>query len=142
MAAEAASSWSLDERLARDTVALGDLPLSRVLVMNDANYPWLVLVPRHPQLIELIDLAEEDQLVLMRELARVARALKTVTQCEKLNIAALGNTVRQLHVHVIGRRADDPAGRRPVWDMVPPCPYDDRSLSAFISSLRSTIGLG
>jgi diadenosine tetraphosphate (Ap4A) HIT family hydrolase len=142
MAVEAALSWSLDSRLTRDTVALGDLPLSRVLVMNDANYPWLILVPRGPQLVELIDLDDEDQVLLMRELARVARALKAVTQCEKLNIASLGNTVRQLHIHVIARRADDPAGRRPVWDVVPPRPYDDQTLRAFIDSLRGAIGIG
>jgi diadenosine tetraphosphate (Ap4A) HIT family hydrolase len=139
---DAATPWSLDSRLERDTVFLGDLPLSRVLVMQDANYPWLILVPRRPQLVELIDLDEADQLVFMRELARVAHALKTATPCEKLNIAALGNTVRQLHVHVIARRADDPAGRRPVWDAVPARPYDEQTLRAFISRLRGAIGLG
>jgi diadenosine tetraphosphate (Ap4A) HIT family hydrolase len=137
----AASSWLLDPRLAQDTVPLADLSLSRVLILKDANYPWLVLVPRRPGLVEIIDLHEPDQLVLMREMAQVARALKAVTECEKLNIAALGNTVRQLHVHVIGRRADDPAGPRPVWDVAPPRPYDDHELRAFSSALRAELGV-
>lgn len=141
MIVEAAGSWSLDPRLAQDTVPLGDLPLSRVLVLNDANYPWLVLVPRRPRLVEIIDLDETDQFVLMQEMSHAARALKAVTECEKLNIAALGNAVRQLHIHVIGRCAGDPAGRRPVWDVVPPRSYDDQTLRAFTSALRGELGI-
>jgi len=78
MSSDSASSWSLDPRLERDSVALGDLPLSRLLLMNDANYPWLVLVPRRPHLVELIDLDDAGQGTLMGEIARVARALKGV----------------------------------------------------------------
>ena len=106
------NAWTLDPRLAQDSISLGDLPLSRVLLMNDANYPWLILVPRRPNLIELIDLDDAGQMTLMAEVARAARALKEVTTCDKLNVAALGNTVRQLHVHVIARRNGDPAGAR------------------------------
>ena len=100
--------WSLHPQLARDTVELGDLPLSRVLVVNDANWPWLLLVPRRVGIVEIIDLDEVEQAQLMTEITRVARALmKTVTGCDKLNIAALGNVVPQLHVHVIARREGD-----------------------------------
>src|SRR5215470_18204937 len=98
------ASWTLDPRLAQDSIGLGDLPLSRVLLMNDANYPWLILVPRRENLVELIDLDDAGQMTLMAEVARAARAVRDVTACDKLNIAALGNTVRQLHVHVIARR--------------------------------------
>ena len=101
------SVWSLHPQLAQDTVPVGDLPLARVLLANDANYPWLILVPRLPRLVELIDLEENAQIQLLGEISAAARALKTVTQCDKLNIAALGNQVAQLHVHVIARQHND-----------------------------------
>ena len=107
--------WSLHPQLAQDTVPVGDLALSRVLLANDANYPWLILVPRRPGLIELIDLEENEQVQLLGEIAAAARALKSITECEKLNIAALGNQVPQLHVHVIARRHSDAAWPKPVW---------------------------
>src|SRR3954470_22263820 len=97
------SGWSLHPQLERDTESLGDLALSRVLINNDANYPWLILVPRRPELIELIDLDEAAQVQLMTEVTRIARALREVPSCHKLNIAALGNVVPQLHVHIIAR---------------------------------------
>ena len=142
MAADPAALWSLDPQLERDTVALGDLGLSRVLVVNDANYPWLVLVPRQPHLVEIIDLDEGGRIVLMNEIARASRALKAVTGCDKLYIAALGNNVRQLHVHIIARFVGDAAGRRPVWDAVPPRPYEQAGLHAFVRSLRREMDLG
>src|SRR5215470_14488214 len=84
-------SWSLHPQLAQDTVPVGDLPLTRVLLAKDANYPWLILVPRLPGLVELIDLEENTQVQLLGEIALAARAIKNITECEKLNIAALGN---------------------------------------------------
>jgi diadenosine tetraphosphate (Ap4A) HIT family hydrolase len=136
-----ATSFTLDPRLANDTVALGDLPLSRVLLTNDANYPWLILVPRRPNLVELIDLDDSGQATLMIEIARAARALKEVTACDKLNVAALGNTVRQLHVHVIARRNGDPAGAGPVWGVVPARPYPTGEREHLAAALRGAIGL-
>jgi diadenosine tetraphosphate (Ap4A) HIT family hydrolase len=136
-----AANWTLDPRLAEDSVTLGDLPLSRVLLMNDANYPWLILVPRRPNLIELIDLDDSGQATLMIEIARAARALKDVTPCDKLNIAALGNTVRQLHVHVIARRQGDPAGTRPVWGAVPAQAYTAPAGERLAGALRGVLGL-
>ena len=133
--------WTLDPRLAQDSVALGDLPLSRVLLMNDANYPWLILVPRRPNLVELIDLDDSGQATLMIEISRAARALKDITACDKLNVAALGNTVRQLHVHVIARRNDDPAGARPVWGTVPARPYAAAERERLSSEHRSALAL-
>jgi diadenosine tetraphosphate (Ap4A) HIT family hydrolase len=142
MSAETSPSWTLDPRLAGETVTLGDLALSRALLMNDANYPWLILVPRQPQLVELIDLDDAGRVTLMDEIARAARALKAITACDKLNVAALGNTVRQLHVHVIARFAGDPAGPRPVWGAVPPRPYDAAALDRLAGGLRKALGLG
>jgi diadenosine tetraphosphate (Ap4A) HIT family hydrolase len=130
------STWSLHPQLAQDTVPVGDLPLTRALLANDANYPWLILVPRRPGLVELIDLEANDQVQLMAEIAQAARVLKTVTDCEKLNIAALGNQVAQLHVHVIARRHADAAWPRPVWGAAPPLAYAPIARDGLIGALR------
>jgi diadenosine tetraphosphate (Ap4A) HIT family hydrolase len=136
------SAWSLHAQLTQDTINIGDLPLCRVLVIKDANYPWLLLVPRRKDAVEIIDLAEVEQAQLMTEVARVARALKDITKCDKLNIAALGNVVPQLHVHVIARRKSDAAWPRPVWGAVPPLSHDAEEVQNFISALRRKIWLG
>ena len=135
------SGWSLHPQLDRDTASLGDLPLSRVLVINDANYPWLLLVPRRPDLTEMIDLDEVAQAQLMTEVTHVARALRDVTTCHKLNIAALGNAVPQLHVHVIARFRHDPAWPKPVWGVVPARAYEREELRNFVTRLRRKIWL-
>jgi diadenosine tetraphosphate (Ap4A) HIT family hydrolase len=103
---------------------------------NDANYPWLILVPRLPGLVELIDLEENAQVQLLGEVAAAARALKAITACDKLNIAALGNQVSQLHVHVIARRRTDPAWPKPVWGAKAPLAYEQDRHAALIESLR------
>jgi len=92
------TNWTLHAQLAADTVPVCDLALSRLLVMNDANFPWLILVPRRAGVSEIIDLGAE-QTLLMDEIGRVSRALKDETRCDKLNVAAIGNVVPQLHVH-------------------------------------------
>jgi diadenosine tetraphosphate (Ap4A) HIT family hydrolase len=134
--------WSLHPQLARDTVAVGDLALSRVLAARDANYPWLILVPRRAGAVEIIDLDAADQAQLMTELARAGRALKAVTRCDKLNVAAIGNVVAQLHVHVVARRTTDAAWPRPVWGAVPAIAYPPGTLGAFIDSIRSVMEIG
>ena len=136
------SAWSLHPQLEKDTIDIGDLPLSRVLVIRDANYPWLLLVPRRPEAVEIIDLDEVEQAQLMTEVSRAARALKEVTKCDKLNIAALGNVVPQLHVHIIARRTSDAAWPRPVWGAAPALPHDAGEVQNFISALRRKIWLG
>lgn len=134
------ASWSLHPQLARDTINIGDLPLSRVFVIKDANYPWMLLVPRR-EAVEIIDLEEIDQAQLMTEIVRVSRALKTVIRCDKLNIAMLGNMVPQLHVHVIARRHTDAAWPRPVWGVAEPQTHDPGEVSHFISEMRKQIWL-
>jgi diadenosine tetraphosphate (Ap4A) HIT family hydrolase len=128
--------WSLHPQLEQDTEAIGDLPLSRLLLNNDANYPWLLLVPRRPGAREIIDLDEKDQPQLMIEIAHTSHALKNVTACYKLNVAAIGNVVPQLHVHIVARRRDDPAWPRPVWGTVPARPYGLGERERFIAALR------
>jgi diadenosine tetraphosphate (Ap4A) HIT family hydrolase len=132
-------TWSLHPQLALDTVPIGDLALSRVLLANDANYPWLILVPRRPGLIELIDLDDNAQVQLLGEVAAAARALKSVTECEKLNIAALGNQVAQLHVHVIARRHSDAAWPKPVWGAAAPAAYNPAVRDGLIGALRRAL---
>jgi len=136
------AGWSLDQRLADDSVALGDLLLSRVLVSKDANYPWLLLVPRRVDVRDLIDLDEADRGQLLTEITQAAGVLKQVTRCDKLNIAALGNVVPQLHVHIIARRHDDAAWPRPVWGVAPPRAYADADLARFAAMVRRGLGIG
>ncbi len=136
------SAWSLHPQLKKDTIDIGDLPLSRVLTIRDANYPWLLLVPRRENAVEIIDLDEVAQAQLMTEIARVSRALKEITECDKLNVAALGNMVPQLHVHIIARRTSDAAWPRPVWGVAEPLAHDAEEVQNFISAIRRKIWLG
>jgi diadenosine tetraphosphate (Ap4A) HIT family hydrolase len=136
------TTWSLHPRLAEDTIGIGDLPLARALLMNDANYPWLVLVPRRPGAVEIIDLDEEQQVQLMSEIALLARVLKDVIGCHKLNIAAIGNVVPQLHVHVVARSHDDAAWPRPVWGAVPARPYLPAERDRLIAAIRREVAFG
>ena len=134
-----AQTWSLHPQLAQDTVPVGDLALSRLLLAKDANYPWLLLVPRRLAVRELIDLEANEQVQLLGEIAAAAQALKAITECEKLNIAALGNQVEQLHVHVIGRRHSDAAWPKPVWGAVPPIDYNPQVRDGFLGALRRAL---
>jgi diadenosine tetraphosphate (Ap4A) HIT family hydrolase len=136
-----ALTFSLHPQLAADTTLVGDLPLSRVLLMNDANYPWLVLVPRLPNVTELIDLEENAQVQLTTEIARVSAMLKAATACDKLNVAALGNMVAQLHVHVIARRKSDAAWPKPVWGAAPAKAYEPAMRDTLIAELRRALGM-
>src|SRR5512142_1379245 len=108
------SEFFLDKRLAAVSVHALDLPLSRVLVMDDARYPWLVLVPRRPHLTEMFELEPTDRVILTEELHMAASQLNALTKCHKINVANLGNVVPQLHIHVIARNPGDPAWPGPV----------------------------
>jgi diadenosine tetraphosphate (Ap4A) HIT family hydrolase len=130
--------WSLHLQLAADTVPVCDLALSRLLAMNDANYPWLILVPRRAGVSEIIDLGSE-QSALMDEIALVSRALKDETRCDKLNVAAIGNVVPQLHVHVVARRKDDAAWPKPVWGSIPPRAYAADAMQRFVATIRNRV---
>lgn len=108
-------AFALHPRLQADTVFVADWTLSRVLVMNDTRYPWLVLVPRRAGAVEVFDLAEADRAMLAEEAARASRGLKQLSGAAKINIAALGNLVPQLHIHVVARSPGDAAWPGPVW---------------------------
>jgi diadenosine tetraphosphate (Ap4A) HIT family hydrolase len=129
-------SFELDERLARDALVIGDWPLTRVLLMNDARWPWLILVPRREGLVELTDLELADQMQLMDEAGRASRFLKSRARADKINVCALGNIVRQLHLHVVARVVGDPAWPGPVWGHGAATPYDDGAARALIAAAR------
>ncbi|WP_028081024.1 HIT domain-containing protein [Solimonas soli] len=136
----AAGSFALHERLAADTLAVGDWPLSRVLLMNDAQYPWLILVPRRAAVREIYELDEADQWQLLRESSALGRALMTLFPIgEKLNIGALGNLVPQLHVHHIVRWPGDAAWPGTVWGRHPPLPYAADVAAATVQQLRTRL---
>ena len=134
-----AADFVLDPRLAADTSPVASLPLCDVRLMNDARYPWLILVPRQAGLVELADLDDADQVALWRELNRAAAALRQAAPCEKLNIAALGIIVRQLHVHVVARNEGDAAWPGPVWGHGTAAPYGPVARDALITRLRDAL---
>ena len=135
------AGWVLDPLLERDNTTIGDMPLCRVLLNNDANYPWLLLVPRRHHIIEIVDLDYIEQAQLMGEIAEAARSLKAITGCDKINVAALGNVVPQLHVHVIARSRGDAAWPKPVWGVVPARTYKDAALQTLQTALRQRLAL-
>jgi len=134
------SSWSLHPQLHSDTTAVGDLALSRLVAINAADYPWLILVPRRAGAVEIADLGDEAA-ALMSEIVEVSRALKAATGCDKLNVAAIGNLVPQLHVHIVGRRKDDPLWPKPVWGAAPPRAADAAAFAQFLGAIRARLPL-
>ena len=132
-------AFHLHPRLSADCATIGDLPLCRLLLMDDANYPWCILVPRRPGIREIHELVEADQAALLREVSAVSAALQTLFAADKMNVAALGNVVPQLHVHVIARRVGDAAWPRPVWGAVPRQPYAEDDREAVVKRLREAL---
>lgn len=130
----------LDSRLQQDTIALGDFALSRLLLMNDAQFPWFILVPRREDVSEIFQLAPEEQQMLWREATGLAEVLKDTFKADKMNVANLGNVVSQLHMHVIVRRRDDAAWPGPVWGKVTPRPYTADELQVLRAKLRMVLG--
>lgn len=133
-----AAHFVLNERLAADCFVVADLDLCRVLLMNDARYPWLVLVPRWHGLVELADLDRAGQHQLLDEIHRADTALRQLGPFDKLNVAALGNVVSQLHVHVIARRIGDDAWPAPVWGRGAAQPFEDAAET--LAQLRLALG--
>jgi diadenosine tetraphosphate (Ap4A) HIT family hydrolase len=132
-------AFAIHPQLARDTFPVGDLPLSRVLLMNDANFPWAIAVPRRPGAVEIFDLAAADRAQLMTEITSLGALLKELTGCDKINTAAIGNMVPQLHVHVVARSRTDPAWPRPVWGALPPRAYEAAAREHLLAALRERI---
>jgi diadenosine tetraphosphate (Ap4A) HIT family hydrolase len=133
------SGFTLDPRLHADTRHLTSLPLCDVLLMNDSRFPWLVLVPRRAGMVEICDLSTDEQAVLWQEVKLASRVLRTIAPFDKLNLGALGNIVRQLHLHVVGRRDGDAAWPGPVWGFGRAEPYAPEALETLIAQIRSAL---
>ena len=131
--------FELDGRLAADTFVLGSTSLSRVLLMNDARFPWLILVPERADVSEPFDLSEADQEQLWQESMRLGGAMKAHFAADKINVAALGNQVAQLHVHHIARFHVDAAWPGPVWVVGRAVPYEAAAVQALMHELRSVL---
>lgn len=129
----------LDSRLQQDTYVMGDLPLCRLLLSRDANYPWFILVPRRADISELFDLDEEDQRQLWQETRSLAKALNDAFAADKMNVATLGNVVSQLHMHVIVRHRNDAAWPAPVWGKVAAVDYSEVQLAEIRRRLRDSL---
>ena len=133
------SAFVLDPRLSADTLMLGDARLSRVLLMNDARFPWLILVPRRANLAEIAGLSPDERALLMDEIVAVSNALSRRQGVEKINVGALGNVVRQLHVHIVGRARSDAAWPGPVWGFAARQPYRDAAAQQLLRELAQAI---
>jgi diadenosine tetraphosphate (Ap4A) HIT family hydrolase len=129
------------ERLAKDTLFLGDMRLSRVLLMNDARWPWLILVPRREGAVELTDLDADDRGLLIEEAASAARVLKAHTSALKINLGMLGNVVRQLHLHVVARNVGDPPGPARSGGTEPRRPTAGQRRRRLIAAAQSGFGI-
>jgi len=133
------TNFTLHPRLAADTIFVKDLALCRVLAMNDARYSWAVLVPRRAGATEIFDLSATDRALLIGEAARAAEGLKRIARADKINVAALGNLVPQLHVHVVARRIGDAAWPGPVWGQGSAVPYRPDVLDGLIMALAAAL---
>ncbi|MEM0514095.1 HIT domain-containing protein [Pseudoalteromonas sp. YIC-827] len=128
--------FSLAPELQKDCIELADWPLCKLLLMNDSQYPWFILVPRKEGVTEIIDLTEQEQLMLMQESAQLSRLLQSVFNPDKLNIAALGNMVPQLHIHHIARYRSDIAWPKPVWGLHPAVLYSEQQIAELKQALQ------
>lgn len=133
------AGFVLHPRLAADTVFVADWALSRVVAMNDARYPWLILVPRRSGATEIFDLSAEDRRMMIEEIARASEGLKTLTGAAKINVGALGNLVPQLHVHVVARNPGDAAWPGPVWGQGHAQTCEPGALDAFVRQLVNAL---
>ena len=137
---EIAPVFALDPRLEQDTFALGDFPLCRLLLSKDANYPWFILVPRRAGISEVFQLDDREREQLWKETDFLSETLKNCFAADKMNVAALGNVVSQLHMHVIVRRRDDAAWPAPVWGNKPAIEYSSDQLSEVRQRLGAVLG--
>lgn len=135
------SDWVLNQKLADDSVFVVDWPLSQLRLINDSRFPWLVLVPRVSNIEEIFQLSDEDQQQLLQESSQLAKILSISFKADKLNVAALGNVVRQLHVHHIVRYVDDCCYPSPVWGIGEAVPYQEYELRQRVDELRSALCL-
>jgi diadenosine tetraphosphate (Ap4A) HIT family hydrolase len=133
------STFELDARLAGDTELVASLGLCQLRIMKDSRWPWFMLVPQRNGLSEVFELTPLDQTLLTFETNMVAAALKKATAAEKINVAAIGNIVRQLHVHIVARFEGDPNWPAPIWGFGKAEPYEDTAKHSLIKSLTENL---
>lgn len=131
------SEFILNKQLEADTYLVSELENCSLRLLDDARWPWLVLVPRVEDIEEWHDLSKGQRIMIDDEVARVSSHLKIITKCEKINIAAIGNMVRQLHIHVIARNEGDASWPGPVWGYGTRQPYEVDSANKFIESFKA-----
>jgi diadenosine tetraphosphate (Ap4A) HIT family hydrolase len=126
----------LDSKLANDSIFIGELALCKILLMNDSNYPWIIMVPSQNNLREITDLSFADQIILLKEINFIVDILKQEFAVDKFNIANLGNVVSQLHIHVIARKKDDKTFPKPVWGNAVEVPYSAVQAQEILKKLQ------
>ncbi|MCE3255626.1 MAG: hypothetical protein K0R25_1120 [Rickettsiaceae bacterium] len=131
--------FELHPQLKKDTIFVKDLKLCQLLLMNNSLYKWFILVPKKPDLVEIIDLSDDEQMLLMKEIAHISKIIKQEFQPDKLNIAALGNMVPQLHIHIIARFKNDKTFPKPVWVSSESCEYEGEEIKKIIESISNII---
>lgn len=134
------TDFVLDAALEAVGLPLGDWPLCRVFLFDDARYPWLMLVPRRADRREIIELSAEDQAQLFAEISRAMSALQGVAKPDKLNLGALGNVTPQLHIHIVGRYVSDEAWPGPVWGQGERKPYPPHMVGVLMDKIAKALG--
>jgi diadenosine tetraphosphate (Ap4A) HIT family hydrolase len=133
------AAFVLDPQIAADSHPVTELKLCTVRLQGDANYPWLVLVPKRADAVEIVDLDPADRAMLLDEIVKASAALRDTVKCDKLNVASFGNAVRQMHIHVIARTFDDPGWPKPVWGVVPKKAYAPGDAEALAARLAARL---
>lgn len=128
--------FSLDPRLEADTYLLADLERMQILLFDTQQFPWLVVVPKKPEAVEITDLSREEHLLLQQDIYALSSKMQAIFKADKMNIATLGNMVPQLHFHIIARKKDDACFPKPVWGNFSKIPYDEKSLALMLDKIR------
>jgi diadenosine tetraphosphate (Ap4A) HIT family hydrolase len=135
------ADWVLDQKLADDSIFVADWPLSQLRLINDSRFPWLVLVPRVSNIEEIFQLSSYDQQRLLQESSHLAKMLSDLFKADKMNVAALGNVVRQLHVHHIVRYVGDCCYPSPVWGVGESVSYTEQELRLCLEMLHDSLAV-
>ncbi|PPR08405.1 MAG: hypothetical protein CFH44_01097 [Proteobacteria bacterium] len=133
--------FKLDARLENDTIELGKIEFIKVLMSKDNNYPWLILVPEIADATELFDLNTQQQQLLMQTITKISKDMQVEFSADKINVGALGNVVKQLHIHIVARFETDIAWPGPIWGQHPAKPYTQEQLEAQINKMKEMLGL-
>lgn len=131
--------FELDMVLERDSLWVGDFSLSQLRLINNSHVPWFILVPRRTEVEEIHHLQPEDRVQLMAESCLLAEMMQDVFAPDKLNVAAIGNKVRQLHLHHVARNVDDPCWPEPVWGQIPALSYTEEELASILLKVRGLL---